>query len=365
MKTLSEGEILQRFEKGEVVFPPIHLCLSAREVPLDDVNLMQKRADGILEAHWQGRTVRFVFECKSLSTPKMLDTAIAQARCAARSLNLSPMVIMPYLSEDALRLLEQEGVSGVDLSGNGVILAPEMAVWRSGQPNRFKGSLPLRNVFRGTSSLIVRSFLLRSAFSSLTELQAFAHARLMRQVRGVTGARLTKGTVSKVVQALDESKIILREQRNLRLLNSASLLEHLANNARRPQEKRVKGKTSLSAPEIWTRLSASGLRCVTTGLGSASRYRVLSSSSLLSLYVEDMEETIETLKILPGAAFPNIELIEETDEVVYFDARKEEDILWASPVQAWLELSSAGPREREAAHMLEKVLLRGEGENLL
>jgi hypothetical protein len=318
-------------------------------------------ADGVLDVFWQGRSARFVFACKSLSTPKILDTAIAEARRAAQALHLNPMAIAPYLSEEALQTLEREGVSGIDLSGNGVLLAPEMAVWRSGQPNRFKCSLPLRNVYRGTSSVIARSFLLRAEFASLTELHAFAQARLMRQSRGETQERLTKGTVSKAVHALEEEKIIMREQGALRLLSPRSLLERLAAKGRRASGQSMIGKTSLSATEVREKLHESGTRCVTTGLGSAARYKVLSGSERLSLYVEDMETAVQSLEVAPGVVFPNLELIEEKDEAVYFDAREAEGVLWASPVQTWLELSTAGPREREAATGLEAMLLRGEG----
>ena len=354
----SEQSIRERLQAGEVTFPPLRLWLSFRDVQ------REQHTDDVLEVEWQGHTARFVLECRALSTPKILDAAIAQVQRDARLLDLHPMVIVPYLSEDSLRLLEGAGVSGIDLCGNGVVVAPEMAVWRSGQPNRFKSSLPLRNVYRGTSSLIARSFLLRSQFASLGELQAFAQERLIQQGKEQTSQRLAKGTVSKVVQALEEEKIVLRDQGKLRLLSPQVLLERLQANVRKPSGKRVQGKTPLAVPEVWERLRTSPVRCVTTGLGSAGHYRVLSGSETLSLYVDDMEEAARLVSVTTGAVFPNIELTQEPDEVVYFDAREENGTLWASPIQTWLELARGGPREREAAEMLEEILRRGAGETL-
>lgn len=63
--------------------------------------------------------------------------------------------------------------------------------------------------------------------------------------------------------------------------------------------------------------------------------------------------------------FPNLQLIEEKSDVVYFDARQEGVARWASPIQAWLELSLGGPREREAAQSLEMALLKGQEDPLL
>ena len=360
-KALSEREIIRLLEAGEITFPPVCLRLVSPEVAsVKDPPV----AEGILEANWQGRSVRFVFECKALSTPKVLEVAIAQVQRAADSLQLLPLVIVPYLSEEALGQLEGESVSGIDLSGNGILLTKGMAVWRSGHPNRFKTSLPLRNVYRGVSALVAQSFLLRAEFASLVELQAFAQERLAEQRKEETEERLTKGTVSKVIHVLEEDKIVFRDGGRLRVLSPRTLLERLQANYKKPQGRKLIGKTSLSGQEIWNRLQASGLRVVTTGQGSAGHYRVLSGADTLSLYVEEMDAVTSLLDIKATQVFPNLELIEYRGEGVYFDAREVEGVLYASPIRTWLELATSGPREREAAKVLEAILLRGEGEKL-
>ena len=71
------------------------------------------------------------------------------------------------------------------------------------------------------------------------------------------------------------------------------------------------------------------------------------------------------LEVKDSRVFPNVELIEKESDSSYFDARSEGAIRWSSPIQTWLELSLAGPREREAAQALEAALARGEAESLL
>jgi hypothetical protein len=230
------------------------------------------------------------------------------------------MIIVPFLSEASLQMLEREGVSGIDFSGNGIITAPGLVVWRSGQPNRFKNSQPIRNVFRGNSSILSRCFLLRSEFSSLVELRAFALERLP-EPDFVKESRLTKGTVSKVVRALDEEKILTRNKDSLRLTAPQLLLERLRTNYQKPRGKRVEGKMPFSLSDAWTKLSESPLRYIATGDGSAGPYHLLSSSEKLSLYVENLEEACHLLKVKPGRVFPNVELIEETSDLFYFDVR--------------------------------------------
>ena len=197
------------------------------------------------------------------------------------------------------------------------------------------------------------------------ELQTFAQERLARQGGEGTQGRLTKGTISKVVQALDEEKIVLRERGKPRLLSPRLLMGRLQTNYQKPSGRKVQGETLFSVPEVWGQLQQNGLSAVTTGLGSAGRYHVLSGPDMLSLYVKELDATIKLLDVKATSVFPNIELIEYKGDVVYFDAREEKGVLYASPVRTWLELAAGGPREREAAQVLEDSLLKWEGDRLL
>src|SRR4029078_6306480 len=120
------------------------------------------------------------------------------------------MVILPYLSDDRLRELDAARVSGLDLCGNGVIIIPkDLLVYRTGAPNRFTTSAPIKNIYRGTSSLVARTFLLRPQYPSLSELQAEIERR---------GGRVSLPTVSKVVSGLEDDLIVGRNDSALRLL---------------------------------------------------------------------------------------------------------------------------------------------------
>ena len=105
-------------------------------------------------------------------------------------------------------------------------------------------------------------------------------------------------------------------------------------------------------------------RYVATGLGSAARYQVLSGPDKLSLYVSDLDAAADAIGMRETRVFPNIELIENQEDLTYFDARRREDGVWASPIQTWLELATGGPREREAAKLLRAALAQGRGEEL-
>jgi hypothetical protein len=60
----------------------------------------------------------------------------------------------------------------------------------------------------------------------------------------------------------------------------------------------------------------------------------------------------------PTRAFPNLELIEVSEEAPYFDAREQAGVFWASPIQTYLELQRGDARERDAAQELRARILR-------
>jgi len=77
----------------------------------------------------------------------------------------------------------------------------------------------------------------------------------------------------------------------------------------------------------------------------------------LSVYCPRLETLLDRLSGSESDRFPNLELIETDDETVYFDARKEGDFWWASPVQVYLELMAGDKRDRETAEQVKAYLL--------
>ena len=365
-KELSRGyQMVDCLKRKEVVFPPV-------EMQLLDVGTVKTQAptgdralqfDGAIEISWRGKSCKFVFDCKTQNTPMSLLRATDALKRQSKKCNLNLLVFAPYLSDKSLQLLESEGVSGIDFCGNGIILAPNFTVWRSGNPNRFREKRIVANLFNGVSSMIARCFLLQSSFSSQSEIREFAIDRFNGEKAQKVSA-LTKGTVSKVMQTLVEEQFVIRSNEGFVLRDPQSLLEGLRSSYRKPDGARLEGKMPVSEDAAWERLSKSPFRAIATGDSSAAHYRTLSGKDKLTLYVDDLNEAGKCLEIVADSLFPNVELIEEKNDLVYFDARQDGNALWSSPIQTWLELSLAGPRERQAAEALQSVFLKGEGAKL-
>lgn len=397
--TISEfGELIAR---GELGIPPVRFEAAVSTATRRGTSAGKDNNgswDGVLIARWRDQTRRFVCEYKALGTPKGLEIAVSLAQQKARGTGSKPLIIVPYLSEDKLSRLANSGVSGIDLCGNGVLLSPGFYIWRSGRPNQFKSSQPIKNVFRGRSSLIVRTLLLQPRFESLTLLRGEVTARLVLRTpfsdRGgvppqvseflgeddPTRTRLedspsqtvTLSTVSKVVQSLEEELLVTTEGGGVRLLDPGRLLEELRVNVRPPVPSgQIQGKMEYEPLEVFGRLEDVRLPngrdffFAATGMGSVSRYTAMAVPQKLSLYVTDLSAAMTVLEISETVAFPNAEIIETNDETVYFDRRSgptgrewpADEGTWASPIQTYLELSRGTSRDQDAAEQLGRSLI--------
>jgi hypothetical protein len=346
---LTESEILSRLA-GKPDFPPLRGTIEEFNPSLF-LNGGEKSADLVLALEWENQRRKFVVEFKSQSAPSYIAGAIEQVRAysAARP-DLLPLVIVPYLGPKSLERLIAAGVSGLDLCGNGVINVPgQWFVFRTGEKNRFPSSQPIKNIYRGTSSIVARVFLLRPNYSSVSEV--------LEEIIKRTG-EVTLSTVSKVLKGLQEDLMISRNG-DVRLIQADRLLDQLQNSYRRPFTKtRLQGKVDdlqrliTTAPEVANANNALIVR------RSQTPYVILpSSNEMTSLYVSSTAPFLKEFNFEETSRFPNVEFLETDDPTVYFDRRKTGPTPFISPLQAYLELSKGGKREQEAAEPLRADIL--------
>ena len=315
--------------------------------------------DWVLQGTWEDGVERFVVEYKHRATPRALRNAVCQVKEYARASgnSLRPMVMAPYLNKENLETLKAEDVSALDLSGNGVIQVPgEWFIWVSGNPNRYPESTSIKNVFRGTSSLVPRAFLVQPVFQSVTAIVDFINEN---------GGSISQSTVSKVLKRLEEQLLISRND-DIKLLNPAELLDRLTQNYQVPAVTRTMSGKMLSnqAPltELYRRVkeeneSVAGL--------SADQYTVLAEADdYCDIFVTSIRNVLKGLDFKETDIFPTV-VLKETDEPhVYFDARETDQFIWCSPVETYLELNQGDKREREAADQIRERILNSVSDSL-
>ena len=337
---VTEIEAFNEFRSG-YQFPPLQVRALGREVEVRD-----RRADWLLEITWKDSTAQFAVEYLALATPRRLKAAMAQAR-GPQPADSNPMVVAPYLSPKALDMLLDAEISGLDLSGNGVIVIPgRWLIYRSGRKNQFPSSAPIRAIYDRSSSLVGRVFLVSRVFPRVKDIQAEI-SRL--------GGKISLGTVSKVLKGLEEDLMVSRNG-TIQLIQPESLLDKLAANYRVPRSRKRLGRinpdelvdVSAWAAKTRNRFAVGGESWYTLFPGSESRFRI---------YTTSLERLFGQMAFEEDSRFPNAEIIETTDQRVFFDVRERDGILLTSPIQTYLELSAGGKRERDTAEQLRPMIV--------
>jgi hypothetical protein len=361
-KIPTEKEMLDQLREDKIQLPPLafRYLEHRREVGAN------RRYDAFIEAIWQQNVARFAVECKALSTPKAFQNSVNFLKSFSLPNDYLPMLFMPFLSEWQLQELEREGLSGIDLCGNGVVVVPgTLAVFRSGGKNRFPSSALIKNIYRKNSSMVGRTFLLCAGYQTVQEIREKINQRNLLVTRW-DKKPMSLSTVSKALKSLQEDLIVTREE-TIRLLQPDKLLEKLRENYDPPAIKeRVRLKISEEngkmVRELLSKQSQTlDLPLVASGTSSVARYAVMQRGDLLSVYCPKVQMLLERLPGSQSDRFPNLELLVTEDERIYFDARQEGNFWWASPVQVYLELMAGDKRDQETAEQLKALILNDVG----
>lgn len=352
----NKTDMIEQLRKGEVSLPPLSLRILGKNEAAWDSPF-----DALVEASWGKHISRFVVECKTLSTPKAFRDGLNALKVAALPNGYSALLFVPFLNAQQLQTLERENLSGIDLCGNGIIIAPErFAVFRTGGKNRFTSSAPIKNVYRKNSSMVARSFLVQPTYNTVQDILVEINSRNLLVKRWGKKA-MSLSTVSKVLKTLEEDLVVGRDN-GIHLLQPDKLLQKLSENYETPNiKKRVRLKLPESLKSMMEMLYAQStelkLPLMAAGMSSTGQYAVMQRGAVLTVCCPDLNPFLERLNGDPSDRFPNLELLEVDDEAVYFDTRQKDGFWWASPVQVYFELMAGDKRDQETADQVKAYIL--------
>jgi hypothetical protein len=356
-KTPTEKEMIEQLQRGKLSLYPLAFRLNESQSQTQ----WKKRFDTLIEASWKNIKAQFAVECKSTSTPKAFQEALNNLKSTPLPSDYYPLLFLPFLSQGHLEELERTGISGIDMCGNGVVIAPDkFAVFRSGAKNQFSSSNPIKNIYRMNSSMVGRVFLFCNKFDSVQEIcSQINKSNVLVSLWGKKPMSLS--TVSKSLKTLEEDLIIGRDK-TIRVLQADKLLEKLSENYEPP---RISQRIRLKIPGEKTTIQSQIMRITeelrlpftATGTASVDQFALMQRGDVLSIYCPRLEQLIQRLQGNETDHFPNLELIETEDEKVYFDVRMASDFWWSSPIQVYLELMSGDKRDKETANQVKSSIL--------
>jgi len=362
---LNEAEMRKQFAEG-FAFPPLLIRLGRS----DALRQKNDELDAILAVTAEEQTFDFAAEFKSRNSPRIFEDALIRIEREAQRRNMLPILVVPYLRENQLEELQQRKLSGIDLSGNGVITVPgKLMVYRTGAPNKYPESAPAKYAYRGATSLVARAFLCKNAFQSLADIE--------KEIR-LRGGCVVLSTISKALKRMESDLVVDRNSDGYRLRQPDKLLDNLARSYSNP---RIGKTTSLKIKNVPVtagakQLTAGGLNLVAkltqenlflrkdlmvlSGVSSIENYAVMGRQDWPVIYTPSIDELLSIWgsTVEETTRFVDLELRETDDPTVYFDVRMKQNLPYASPIQVYLECSAGDKREQETALQVKDLILR-------
>ena len=289
----------------------------------------------------QGR--RWAFDVKASSGPGQVDRAARQLR-ALDDPDTIPVLVVPYMSKAGAKTAERAALNWIDLSGNASIREEGLRVWVQGRPNELRTAGRPSSPFAPKSARVSRTLLLEPR-------------RWWRQKDLVDATHLDDGSVSRVVQRLEDEALLERRDRELRPRDPNLLLDAWAQEYRFDRHDAIAGHVSGSGIEV-ARSLAEGLAKrqidhAFTGLPAAWAIDRFARFRLTTVYVNgDPRDVVEQLGIRQGSKGANVQILGPDDAGVFSGEQDRDGLRCVSTVQVYLDLLHLPERATEAAQHL-------------
>ncbi len=327
-------------------------CLS--EVPFLKIKQVKKgggdkifRPDLIIKTNEK----TLVVEVKDNGQPRFVREAANQLY---RHRNLYPgaypILIAPYLSPDSARILEQEGIGYVDLSGNCRLSFGKVYIHQEGNANQFARKRYLRSLYSPRASRVFRALLENP--KRIWRLEALAGE-----------AVVSLGQVYNVKKLLLDREWISFSREGLRMTAPERLLEEWSDNYDLEKSPRFDFYSLLSPKEIEFKLSDYCLRkkipFALTGFSAADRYAPYVNYLRVMAYAQaDLDQLARDLEFKRVPSGSNLSLFRPYDQGLLYHAKEIQGARVVSALQAYLDLIGFGERGKESAEFLFQEVIK-------
>jgi hypothetical protein len=356
---LTEKQVIQSLKSMGERYAPLMINSLAEQVSMPE----GCQVDAIIEFSIKnGPSFKAVAEIKTVATPQnilMGAQLLASYVANDKERDRVPLLVAPYIGVKQAKILEEKGISWLDLSGNmSIRVSNRVYIERTGKPNRFPDTAPIKKIFQGTSSLVSRALLLQpEGFESLTKITDFITQR--------SGKTIMLSTVSKVLKKLEDELLINRSKSLITAANPEKLLERLAEGYKNSTERKrrnpykfvIEGIEQLS--DGMTALSKDYIAC---GF-YAAQIKGMAVTDQKAIFVKDIEQfrrkaEIKLVSVIPDAEYGNFIITETNDPGVWFNADWRITDSVVDDIELYLEMMVDTPRGPKIAEQLKRRILQ-------
>jgi hypothetical protein len=358
---LTEKEILKKLLSSAKQYQPLIFT------GLEDIEFLssrEARADAIGQITIEnGPGIKVLIECVSVATPKNITLKSKLLRDYLNKITepeIIPLLIAPYISSKQAKILSNEGVSWIDLCGNMRVSVPgKIYIEKTGNKNRFPDTSPIKKIFEGTSVLVSRALLLKQeGFNSQYELVDYINNR---------NAKITAGTVSRVLKSLEEELLVQQDKSLIYAVNPGKLLDCLNEGYKKSTARKTQKtcKYTCENPQgAFSTLSKNNIDYLACGF-YAAKIKGLAFTDMFSIFVKSIEETQNAFnrnnqEVEPDSEYGNIIVIETNEPGAWFNTEAGFKDPVVDDIELYLEMANDSPRGPKVAEVLKERILKTE-----
>jgi len=350
---IAEKEIIRRFvNEFKQLFPKLKDSSIVREPLLEKIGRI---VDIVLKVNIKGKEKILFCEVVGQGYPKQLrEKAVQLLEITEQRKRGYPIIVAPYVSELGRETCKKMGVGFLDLSGNAYLDINSFYLEIEGKPNKFKVKRGLESLFMPKAERILRFHLLKT----------WPEGKWAGSYRDIAkDVSVSLGQVVKVNKKLDELGFWIEEQKGLKRLDRAKLLDIWRDNYRFDKNKIFSFYSMKQIPEIEEKISEfcenKNILYALTLFSGANRLAPFTRYTIAtSYYSGDIDELKKALDLKEVSTGANVQIVLPYDEGVYYKTEKVNSVIAANPVQIYLDLYNYKGRGREQAEFLRERVIR-------
>ncbi len=256
--------------------------------------------------------------------------------------------VAPYISEATGKMLLEKYHSYMDLSGNCYLLASNIIIRNSGQPNRYIQKRERYGYFQKGSS--AASAVLRTIMDA-----PYVHWQV-KQLSELTGKAI--GTVSNIKNFLKSQDWIQEYSHGFQIRNIEEILYTWAKEYHQSESQLIEYYSLDTVPQIEAKIAVCNTehktKALLGGFSAAARYAPTVRYKKVQVYVQpqELELLTQELGLKKVSSGGNVVITIPHDETVCMFAKMVNGDMVTSPVQTILDLLGSPGRGEEAANAI-------------
>lgn len=302
-----------------------------------------------------GRPHTLVCELKSNGQPRHVRAALLQLyrRIAEYGKNATPILIAPYLSQEARAICREQGVGYIDLVDNASIAFDGVFIERQAAEKPLVERRELRTIFKPKAAQVLRTMLSNPY-------------RAWRVAELANAAHVSLGHVSNIRVALLGREWAQVTAQGLSLVNPGALLDAWRDAYELEPGRCLRFYTTLhgqafdDAARTILQADGGGGRAVFASFSAARWIAPFGRTGMQHFYADGtgLVRLQSVLQLSSAAKGENVTIVLPKEAGVFLDTVEPvSGVVCTSPVQTYLDLAVAGERGREAADHLRREML--------